>query len=121
MDLNLAPGVYLPAYQSLEVALLQALEHASSVLPTSSDNEGEFYAMAMAHVLPAAAVPNEAIIVIPLTPPEDGQALDLTYLAASKSMFAQVHEKPQARMIYGHCLAYSTGVTDRPVVIEGTL
>lgn len=121
MDLNLAPGVYLPVYQSLEVALLQALEHASLVLPTSSDNEGEFYAMAMAHVLPAAAVPNEAIIVIPLTPPEDGQALDFTYLAASKSMFVQVHEKPQARMTYGHCLAYSTGVTDRPVVIEGTL
>lgn len=31
MDLNLAPGVYLPVYQSLEVALLQALEHASLV------------------------------------------------------------------------------------------
>ena len=102
-------GVVIPTYEMLDGSMLHAVEHASSVVDASSDEVGEFYAMAMIQAVPAAQVPENAVIVIPLTPPEEGQVLDMTYVAASSLMFLHVHEKPQARMTYAHCAAYSTG------------
>ena len=111
-------GVVIPTYEMLDGSMLHAVEHASSVVDASSDEVGEFYAMAMIQAVPAAQVPENAVIVIPLTPPEEGQVLDMTYVAASSLMFLHVHEKPQARMTYAHCAAYSTGTVDGPIPIS---
>ena len=41
-------GVSIPSYELVSAIILQALEHASSIEPTFSDEAGEYYAMAMA-------------------------------------------------------------------------
>jgi hypothetical protein len=68
-----------------------------------------------------AAVPNESIVVIPLTRPEVGEVLNFSYVARSKVMFVQLHAKPKQFMTYGHCLDYSTGTVDPPLAIEKVL
>ena len=60
------------------------------------------------------------VVLIPLDAPLADQVLDFTFLAGCKSMFFQVHEKPQPRMTYGHCSNFSAGTVDRPIPI-GTL
>lgn len=45
--------------------------------------------------------------------------LNFTFLASCKSMYFQVHEKPQTRMTYGHCTNFSAGTVDRPILIGG--
>lgn len=94
-------GVVLPTYPLVAGELLRAFEHAASIEDGQTDDDGEQYAMQMVHSVPAAEVPANSIIVIPLTAPRADEALDITFLAASKSMFFQIHEKPQARMTYG--------------------
>ena len=111
-------SISLPRYPVMEGPLLHAVETASSVMTTSTDDAGEYYAMAIAQKLAASEVPNEAVILIPLNTPVDGETVDYTYMAASKVLFIQVHEKPQARMTYGHCLAYSAGTMDIPMGIN---
>jgi hypothetical protein len=108
----------MPVYPLVIGILLHALEHASSPTQVASDDDGEYYAMALAEVVTAAAVPNEAVIIIPLTPPQDGEVLDFTYLARSHDMFVQVHEKPLQRMTCGHVLGHSAGTVDPPTVFE---
>ena len=73
----------LPEYQLVAGPLLHALEHASSVTQEVSDEAGEAF-LIFAEVLAVAAVPSDSILVIPLTPPEVEEALDL---ARSKPMF----------------------------------
>lgn len=121
MSTNAYAGVHLPLYPLVAGPLLQAFEHASSVTTASSDDDGEFYSMVLAAVLAPAAVPNESIIVVPLTPPEDGEVLDFTYVARSQALFVQVHEKPFQRMTYGHVLGYSAGIVDPPLAMEMVL
>ena len=111
-------NVVIPTYAMLDGAMLHAVEHASSVADTSTDELEEFYAMAMIQTVPAAQVLENAVIVIPLTPPQEDQVLDMTYVAASSLMFLHVHEKPQVRMTYAHCAAYSTGVEEVPIPIS---
>ena len=110
-------GVLLPNYPLASGFLLRAIEHSGSVLPTSTDDAGEYYAMALAKVVQAEEVPANSIMVIPLTPPRAGESLDFTYVAASDCMYVQLHEQPQFRRTYGHCVAYSADVTDKPVAI----
>lgn len=110
-------GVLLPNYPLASGFLLRAIEHSGSVLPTSTDDAGEYYAMALAKVVQAEEVPANSIMVIPLTPPHAGESLDFTYVAASDCMYVQLHEQPQFRRTYGHCVAYSADVTDKPVAI----
>ena len=38
-------------------------------------------------------------------------------MAASRTAFVQVHDRPQERMTYGHCLGYSAGAGERPVAV----
>ena len=110
-------GVSLPVYPLVTGPLLHALEHASSVTQSASDEEGEIY-MLFAEVVAAAAVPNESIVVIPLTTPGNDEVMNFSYLARSQMMFVQLHEKPQQFMTYGHCLGYSAGTVDPPLAIE---
>ena len=62
-------GVLLPNYPLASGFLLRAIEHSGSVLPTSTDDAGEYYAMALAKVVQAEEVPANSIMVIPLTTP----------------------------------------------------
>ena len=110
-------GVVIPAYQSATGALVRALEHAASVVAGYSDDDGEQYAMLMVSSVPAAEVPANSVVVIPLDTPQANAVVNFTFLASSKSMFFQVHEKPQTRMTYGHCSNYSAGTVDRPIPI----
>ena len=110
-------GVILPAYSLVTGVLLHALEHAASIVDGYTDDDGEQYALLMVASVPAANVPANSIVVIPLDIPRADQALDFTFLASSKSMYFQVHEKPQTRMTYGHCSNFSAGTLDRPIPI----
>ena len=76
-------GVVSPTYAMLEDPILHAAEHASSVVEASTDDLRDFYTMAMIQTVPAAQVLDNAAIVIPLTPPQEGQVLDITNVAAS--------------------------------------
>ena len=110
-------GVVIPTYPLVIGALQRALEHAASVGEGHTDDDGEQFAMQMVRSIVATEVPSNAIIVVPLSPPHAEEVLDFTFLAASKLMFFQVHEKPQVRMTYGHCSQYSVGTTDFPLPI----
>ena len=48
---NTQSGVTLPRYAMLPGALLRAVEHASSTEASFSDDDGEFFAMAMADAI----------------------------------------------------------------------
>ena len=56
-------GVLLPIYPLASGFLPRAIEHSGSVLPTSTDDAGEYYPMAMAKVVQAEEVPANSILV----------------------------------------------------------
>jgi hypothetical protein len=97
--------VFLPNFPLATGDLLRAIEHSGSVEQASSDDAGEYYAMVMASVKPAEEVMESVIIVIPLSIPHAGEALDLTFVAAADCMFFQLHQVSQPRCTYGHCAA----------------
>jgi hypothetical protein len=110
-------GVFLPNFPLAAGDLLRAIEHSGSVTATSTDDAGEYYAMAMATVVPAESVQEGAIIVIPLTIPRPDEVLDFTFVAAADCMYVQLHSLPQLRRTYGHCAAYSADAPDQPLAI----
>ena len=110
-------GVTIPAYPLANGEMMRALEHAASIVAGHTDDDGEYYAMQMVTSVPAADVPANSVVVIPLDAPQGDQVLNFTFLASCKSMFFQVHEKPQTRMTYGHCSNFSVGTVDRPIPI----
>jgi hypothetical protein len=65
--------------------------------------------MAMAHVVAADMVQADAIIVVPLMQPASNEILDITFVAAAKAMFLQLHERPQPMRTCCHDAAYSAG------------
>ena len=108
----------VPVYDMAPGAVLRAVENASSIVPGARDDAGEYMEMALVDLVPAAEVPDSAIIVIPLATPVEGEILDFTYLAASDHLFVRVNCRPQPRLTYGHCLAFSDG-TAEPMVPVG--
>ena len=86
----------------------------------STDDLGEFYAMAMAVSVPAAMVADSSIIIVPLSSPGDGEIIDFTYLAGGKLMIVKVHDTPQPMMTYGHVASYSAETVDKPFQV-GTM
>jgi hypothetical protein len=104
----------MPVYDLAPGPILKAVEHASSVACEYSDDAGEFFSMAMAELIEAAQVPAGAIIVLPLSEPEEDQSIDFSFLASSPLLYLQVFATPQPRMTYCHVAGYSTGTTDRP-------
>ena len=112
--------VITPTYALVPAVLLHALENASSVQATSTNEDGEAYGVSSAAVVAIANVPADAVIILPMSPPLENVEVDFTYVAASKTAFVQVHDKPRERMTYGHCLGYSAGAGERPVAV-GTL
>ena len=101
-------GVMIPAYP---------LENAVSIVAGHTDDEGEYFAMQMVSWVPAADVPAISVVVITLDTPQADGVVNYTFLALCKSMFLQVHDKPQTRLIYGHCSNFSEGTVDRPIPI----
>jgi hypothetical protein len=87
-----ATGVLIPNYPLAAGDLLRAIEHSGSVVSSSTDDDGEYYAMAMAQVLPAEQLPADSIIVVPLITPRVDEALDFTFMAAAECMFVKIHE-----------------------------
>ena len=113
-------GVHLPAYELICGDLLRQIEHASSVVTTSTDELGEFYTMAISVSVTAALVVNSSIIIVPLSPPGDNEQIDFTFSAGSKSMSVKVHDTPQPSMTYGHVASYSAGTVVKPFQV-GTM
>ena len=93
------------------------MEYASSVVQESTDDDGEYLAMTLMHSLPAATVPEESIIILPLVVPIEGVPLNFTYVAASKHVFIRIHVRPQPRLTYGQCMAYSEGSFEQLIPI----
>ena len=114
-------GFTMPVYDMAPGAILRAAENASSVQPGATDNAGEYMAMALVESVLAAAVPDSAVIILPLAEPVEGQILDFTYLAASSHMFVKINCRPQPRLTYGHCLAVSDGTAEPLVPIGSAL
>jgi hypothetical protein len=56
---------------------------------------------------------DRSIVILPLTPPSEGEVTDFSYLAASKHMFM----RPQPLFTYGQCVAYSDGTAERLVAV----
>jgi hypothetical protein len=115
-----ATGVQIPNYPLAAGDLIRSIEHSGSVVATSTEEDGEYYAMAMAHVMAADLVPQDAIIVVPLTQPAPDEVLDFTFVSRAKSMFVQLHERPQPLRTYGHVAAYSAGAPVRPLAVGAT-
>lgn len=63
--------------------------------------------MQMVFSVSAAGAPANSVVVIPLNTSKMDEVLNITFFAACKLLFLQVHEKPQTRMIYGHCANFS--------------
>ena len=93
-------GVCVPVYELAPPSNLKAVEHASSLEDTCTDDAGEYYSMAMAESVAAGQVPDGAVIVLPLSEPTEDQRLDFTFLASSPLVFLRVYSKPQPRMTY---------------------
>ena len=108
-------GVSVPVYELAPASILRAVENASSLEGTCSDDAGEFYSMAMAESVAAGLVPDGAVIVLPLAEPLDDQHLDFTFLASSPLVFLRVFSKPQPRMTYCQVAGYTEGARDRPL------
>ena len=107
-DQVLSPnGVITPTYALVSAVLLHASENASSVQAASTNEDGEAYGVLSAAVVATANVPADAVVIQPMSPPLENMEVDFAYVAASKTAFVQVHDKPQERMTYGHCLGYS--------------
>ena len=115
-----AVGVLLPVYDIAPGAVLRAVENASSVELGATDDAGEYLAMAMVESTLAAAVLEGAIIVLPMTELVEGGRMDFTYLAASHLMFIRVNFRPQPRLTYGQCIAYTDGFEELPVPVGTT-
>ena len=107
----------MPKYQTVPDLILKAVEYASSVVQESTDDDGEYLAMTLVHSVPAATVPEESIIILPLAVPSEGALLNFTYLAASKHVFIRIHVRPQPRLTYGQCMAYSYGTSEQLIPI----
>ena len=66
---------------------------------------------------PSEAVQPESTIVIPLAEAGEEEVFDFAFLAKSPLMFVRLHDCPQPLRTYGRCMAYSTGVGERPLAI----
>lgn len=110
-------GVIIPGHEMAPGAILKAVEDAASVVTGSTDEGGEYLSMSLVQSMLAADIPDASIIILPLTPPADGQVMDFTYLAASKHMFIKIRIRPQPMYTYGRCMAYSDGTEERLVPV----
>jgi hypothetical protein len=115
-----ALGVLMPVYDLAPGAVLRAVENASSVVHGATDDAGEYLAMAMVESTLAAAVSEGAIIVLPMTDSVEGGQMDFSYLAASHLMFIRVNFRPQPRLTYAQCIAYTDGFEELPVPVGTT-
>jgi hypothetical protein len=114
-------GVQLPSFPLVSGGFARLFDIAGSISPTSTEESGEFFAMALAHVVPAEMMPSNSIIVIPLTVPGENELFDFSFIEATDLMFVQLHERPQPIRTYCHCLAYSEGTRNRPPAIGAKL
>lgn len=121
MSVRDTTGVIIPSHEMAPGAILRAVENASSVVSTTSNDAGEYWAMQLVASIPADAVPEGSIIILPLTDPFEGEPLDFTYLASSKHMFLRILAKPQPRLTYGLCVTYSDGTLERLVPLGTTI
>lgn len=59
-------GVQFPSVPLISGNLSRLFDVAGTVVPTTTDVLGEFFAMSLAHVAPDGMVPSNSIVVIPL-------------------------------------------------------
>ena len=97
--------IYLiPAHDALK-----ALAHEKSA---SSDEGGEYFAMAIAARTPSAQLHADSVILVPLIPPDEGVEADMSFLAASPFIFLRLEGVPQPLLSYGSCCALSQGAEE---------
>ena len=73
----------------------------------SSDEVGELLSIAVAVKIPAAQVPPNSDVIIPLGPPDIGIEADMLFLSTTLFIFLRLHGIPQPLLSYGACYALS--------------
>ena len=114
---NAETGVQVPTFPMASGEIARLIDLSGTLLPTSTDEYGEYFAMSLVRVTPYGAVLPESTIVVPLAEAGEEEVFDLTFLAKSPLMFVRLHDCPQPLRTYGRCVAYSTGVVERPLAI----
>ena len=89
-------------YRMLPTASIDALTALAHAETNSSDEVGEFFSMADAVKVPAAQVPPDSVVIIPLGPPDIGIEADMPFLFTTPFMFLRLHGIPQPLLFYGH-------------------
>jgi hypothetical protein len=102
----------IPNHQLLPQLSVNALIAMAQCGSTSSDEAGEYFAMAIAVKVQAAQVPNGSLVIVPLAPPTRGSEADMSYLASVPIMFLKLDGLPQPISTYGQCFALSEGADD---------
>ena len=97
-------GIQLPTFPMVSDDLFRLIEAAASVVPTSTEEFGEYFAKAIVQITTAELMPAESIVVVPLSAPAEGVISDFTFLATAQLLFIQVHDKPQPLRTYGRCV-----------------
>jgi hypothetical protein len=95
-----APGVQIPNYPLSTADLSRPMKHTGSVNRRSWGvlHDGDGSRSCSRHGA-----------VVPLMQPASNEILDITFVAAAKAMFLQLHERPQPMRTCGHIAAYSAG------------
>lgn len=113
--------VHIPNYPLVDGDLLHAIEKSGRFTAASTEEAGEYFAMAMAQMVPSTEVQPDAIIIIPLTQPMGNEVTDFTFLSQATLMFVELVARPQIIRTYGLCVAYSAGTTVRPLPVGAAL
>ena len=87
----------------------------------SSDNDGEYFSMAVAVRKAAVDVHESDIVIVPLSGPIGKEPADFTFLAKTPLMFIKLVGPPQPIETYGKCVAYHGDVPDIPFALESLL
>ena len=118
---SLPTGLRIPVYELAPAPFLQAVEHASSLLNSYSDDDGELFALGMAELVLFDQVPDGAVIYLPLSQPVEDQDKDVSFLASSPLAFLKLYSKPQPRAAYCQVTGYSDDTTVCPVALGAKL
>ena len=114
-------GVQLPVFSMASGAVARLIKLSGTVLPTSTDEFGEYFATSLIRVTPSGEVQPESTIAIPLAEAGEEEVFDFTFVAKSRLMFVRLHDCPQPLWTYGRCVAYSAGEGEPPLAIGTTV
>ena len=110
----------LPVFPLASGEIARLIELSGTLLPTSTDDFGEYFAMSLIRSTPSGDMQPDSTIAIPVAEAGEEEVFDFTFVAKSRLMFVRLQDCPQPLQTYGRCVAYSAGEGERPLAI-GTM